>query len=91
MLFAENDLSRSAHQKMMDGALREAIALFRLNVEAFPASANAWDSLGEALLAAGDREGAKAAYEKAPAVDPATPSAKAALERLLAGQDSSPR
>ena len=78
MLFAENELNRRAYQQMTDGALPEAIALFRLNAEAFPASANTWDSLGEALLAAGDREGAKAAYEKALAVDPATPSAKAA-------------
>ncbi|MRR11956.1 alpha/beta fold hydrolase [bacterium] len=91
VLFAENDLNRRAYQKLTDGARTEAIALFRLNVEAFPASANTWDSLGEALLAAGDREGAKAAYEKALAVDPATSSAKAALEQLLAGQDSSPR
>jgi pimeloyl-ACP methyl ester carboxylesterase len=91
VLFAENDLNRRAYQKMTDGAGPEAIALFRLNVEAFPASANTWDSLGEALLAAGDREGAKAAYEKALAVDPATPSAKAALQQLLAGQDPSPR
>ena len=64
------------------GALPDAIAVFRLNTEAFPASANTHDSLGEALLAAGDREGATAAYRKALEIDPASASAKEALQTL---------
>lgn len=82
ILFPEDDLNRRAYRRMAEGALPEAIALFRLNTEAFPASANTWDSLGEALLAAGDRDGARAAYTKALEVDPATASAKEALEDL---------
>ena len=89
VLFAENELNRRAHQLKMDGARTEAVALFRLNTEAFPASANTWDSLGEALLAAGDPEGAKAAYAKALEVDPAMASAKEALARLGSRQGSS--
>jgi Tetratricopeptide repeat len=59
-----------------------AIAVFRLNAAQFPASANVWDSLGEALELVGRRDEAMAAYRKALARDPAYPSSLRALERL---------
>lgn len=59
-----------------------AVTVFRLNANAFPQSANAWDSLGEALLAAGDRAGATASYRKALSIDPTYQSSLQALERL---------
>ena len=55
---------------------------FRINAAAFPASANVWDSLGEALLASGQRDEAIAAYRKALEIDPHFASAANALERL---------
>ena len=45
--------------------IAEALALFTLNTEFYPDSCNVWDSLGEASLAAGDKELAKASYRKA--------------------------
>ena len=42
----------------------KAIALFRLNTELYPASANTYDSLGEALEGSGDKAGAVAMYRK---------------------------
>ena len=45
-----------------------AVALFRRNVELYPASANVYDSLGDGLLALGDRAGARAQFEKAVAL-----------------------
>ena len=42
----------------------KAIAIFRLNTELYPASANPYDSLGEALEGSGDKPGAIAAYKK---------------------------
>ena len=42
----------------------KAIALFRLNTELYPASANTYDSLGEALEGSGDKAGAIAMYRK---------------------------
>ena len=59
-----------------------AVAVFRLNTRAFPRSANTWDSLGEALLASGDRAGAIAAYRKALEIAPGYASAAAALARI---------
>ena len=60
----------------------EAIAVFRINADAFPASPNVWDSLGEALLGAGRREEGIAAYRRALELEPRFASALQALERL---------
>jgi 3-oxoadipate enol-lactonase len=82
VLASEGELNSRGYTLLASGALPEAIAVFRLNTEAFPASANTHDSLGEGLLAAGDREGATAAYRKALEIDPASASARAALQKL---------
>ena len=42
-----------------------AIAIFRRNVELYPGSANVYDSLGDALLAKGDKLAAEKQFEKA--------------------------
>lgn len=52
--------------------------LARLAPDTGPAHA----ALGDALVAAGDRPGARAAYERALALDPADDAARSALERL---------
>jgi len=44
---------------------RGAVAIMQVNVDGHPTSSNAWDSLGDALLAYGQREKAKAAAQKA--------------------------
>jgi tetratricopeptide (TPR) repeat protein len=59
-----------------------ALAVFKLNARAFPKSANVWDSLGEALLANGDRDAAIASYKKAVELNPDHASAVQALHRL---------
>jgi len=84
VLFAEDEMNTRGYQALRSGALADAIAIFRLNTEAYPTSANTHDSLGEALLAAGDREGAAAAYRRALEIDPSSESARAALEGLRA-------
>ena len=61
---------------------KKAIAVFTLNTRAFPNSANTWDSLGEALIADGQREDGIAAYRKALQLNPAYSSAIDALRRL---------
>jgi enterochelin esterase family protein len=49
---------------------REALPLFAWIVERFPASANAYDSLGEAQFVVGDRVKALASFKKAAQLDP---------------------
>ncbi|KAA0253783.1 MAG: alpha/beta fold hydrolase [Acidobacteria bacterium] len=90
VLFDEDELNRRGYERLAGGATEEAVALFRLNAEAFPASPNTHDSLAEALLAAGDRAGAVAEYRKALEVDPSFESAQKALERLEAPADAQP-
>ena len=82
VLFPEAELNARGYRQLALGAPEAAVAVLRLNVEAYPASANAHDSLGEALLAAGDRDGAVAAYRRALEIDPAFESARAALQKL---------
>lgn len=43
----------------------EAVAILKLNVEAFPASANTYDSLGEAYMLKGDTDSAIKNYKLA--------------------------
>lgn len=57
----------------------EAIALFTLNTEDFPASANTWDSLGEAYMIKGDKPRAIANYKKSLELNP---NNKGAAERI---------
>ena len=53
----------------------KAIAVFRLNTELYPDSANPYDSLGEALEASGDKAGAVAMYTKCVEVASKAPGA----------------
>jgi predicted TPR repeat methyltransferase len=53
-----------------DGDLTAAADLYRQAAELAPGFASAWFALGEAREALGDRDGARAAFEKAQAADP---------------------
>jgi len=64
----------------------DAIAFFRLNVEAYPRSWNAHDSLAEAYLTAGDRGNALVNYKKVLELDPSNVNARAILKRLAEGK-----
>jgi predicted negative regulator of RcsB-dependent stress response len=44
---------------------RVAVWIFRQNTNNHPGSANVYDSLGDALLATGDRQGARAQFQRA--------------------------
>jgi len=57
-------------------AVEAAVAVFKLNVEAHPASANAYDSLGEAHLAAGAREPSLTSYRQSVALNPENENAR---------------
>jgi cytochrome c-type biogenesis protein CcmH/NrfG len=61
------------------------VAIFRLNVEQYPESANAWDSLGEGYLAAGDRALAEEAYAKSLELDPENENAREKLDEIRGG------
>jgi CubicO group peptidase (beta-lactamase class C family) len=81
---AENRLGESQMNSLGYDLLRikkynEAIAVFRLNAEDFPQSANVWDSLAEGYELSGDRESAVKYYKKVLEIDP---NNKNALEKI---------
>lgn len=64
------------------GKTGEAVAVFEMNVVAFPDSWNAYDSLGEALMSAGQREEAIANYRKSLELNPNNDNARRMLQQL---------
>jgi Flp pilus assembly protein TadD len=75
-------LNSLGYDLLFDDHIPDAVAIFQLNTTLFPGVANTWDSYGEALLANGEKDAARKAYQKALALDPELPSAKAALKAL---------
>jgi len=69
-----------------NGLADVAVEVFTFNTQQFPGSANAHDSLGEALVKAGRNDEAVANYRRALELDPRLSSSRAALDRLAAGE-----
>ena len=67
---------------MADGKLKEAIELFKINVQLYPQSWNVYDSLGEAYANSGDTALAVQNYEKSVQLNPNNDTGKAALAKL---------
>lgn len=80
--FDENELNNLGYQLMARNMLDAAVEAFRLNIEAFPESANTYDSMGEAYMNKGDKELAIKNYEKSLELNPGNDNAKWALEKL---------
>jgi thiol-disulfide isomerase/thioredoxin len=70
-----------------EGKLAEARTVLQWNVELFPASANVYDSLGEADVKAGDRAAALAHYAKSLELDPKNKNAEKFLAEIKATPD----
>ena len=66
----EGQLNRAGYNVMSSGQYQEAIFVFQLITEMYPDSANAWDSLAESYLKAGQKDKAIEYYNKAIAMDP---------------------
>jgi CubicO group peptidase (beta-lactamase class C family) len=80
--FAEEELNTLGYQLLGAKKLKEAIEIFKLNVEIHPQAANPYDSLGEAYLAAGERELALQNYRKAVELNPQNTAAIAVVKNL---------
>ena len=62
--------------------VKEAIEIFKLNIEVYPKYANGYDSLGEGYMVNGDKELAIKYYEKALEMDPKNTNAVEKLSEL---------
>lgn len=67
-----------------DGKTDEALRVFRLNKEQYPADWNAWDSYGEACSKAGMKDEAIRSYERAITIDPTQENPRKMLRELRA-------
>ncbi len=68
--FAERELNILGYQLIRMGKVKEAIEIFKLNVEAYPDAFNTYDSLGEAYMLNGDKEAAIKNYKKSVKLNP---------------------
>ncbi|WP_431243179.1 serine hydrolase [Flavobacterium sp. P21] len=75
-IIKEGDMNRVGYQLLQTGKKKEAIEIFKINVEAFPKSGNTYDSLGEAYLADGDKKLAIENYTKSVELDPTNEGGK---------------
>jgi len=66
----ENEFNKAAYQLLSSGQTEGAVFIFQLLTEIYPNSANAWDSLAEGYMKAGDKAKAEEYYKKAIALDP---------------------
>ena len=80
--FAEGELNRLGYQLLRGGKPREAIEIFKLNVEMFPQGFNTYDSLGEAYMANGDKQLAIQNYKKSVELNPKNTAAAEKLKKL---------
>ena len=80
--YSENYLNKLGYNLLDNSKIKESIAVFGLNAEMYPHSANAYDSWAEAYLKAGQTELAKKYYNKSLALDPNNSNAKAVLQSI---------
>jgi len=80
--FGEQQLNGLGQELLGEKRVSDAIAMFELNVEAYPGGFNAWDSLGEGQLAGGDTTAAIRSFEKSVALNPANAHGVEVLKQL---------
>jgi tetratricopeptide (TPR) repeat protein len=80
--FSEGELNGLGYQLLRNGKAKDALEIFKLNVEMYPKSSNPYDSLAEAYANLNEKDLAIANYKKAVELDPKKTSAAEALKRL---------
>lgn len=80
--FGESELNTLGYQIIGAKRYKDAIEILKLNVEAFPDSGNAYDSLAEAYMLSGEKEASIANYKKSLELDPKNENARQKLKSL---------
>jgi len=79
---SQGQLNSVGYRLLKNSKLEEAIEIFKFIVLEYPESDNAYDSLGEAYMRAGEKDLAIRNYEKALELNPKNENAKKKLEDL---------
>ncbi|HET6932706.1 MAG TPA: DUF2306 domain-containing protein [Candidatus Acidoferrum sp.] len=82
--FDENELNGLGYRLIRRKKFKEAIRIFQLNVEAYPKSANTYDSLAESYMDDGENAPAIANYQKSLQLNPKNRNAEVMLQKLNA-------
>ncbi|MHB8054182.1 MAG: FKBP-type peptidyl-prolyl cis-trans isomerase [Candidatus Aminicenantales bacterium] len=80
--FREDQLNTLGYKLLADRKIKEAVAILELNAAAYPESANAYDSLGEAYLADEQKDKAVENYEKSLKLNPKNENAAEMLKKI---------
>ena len=83
VLFPESETNLLGYQLMQNGDPKDAVTVLQMNLEAYPRSSNAADSLSDAWLAAGDKEQALTYARKAIAMLDEDPNATPQFRQLV--------
>jgi hypothetical protein len=82
--FDESELNSLGYKFIRKNKFKEAIQIFQLNVEAYPKSANTYDSLAEGYMDDGENALAIANYQKSLQLNPKNRNAVVMLKKLNA-------
>ncbi len=82
--FSEPQLNRLGYQLLQMKRAKDAIEIFKLNVEMFPEGFNTYDSLGEAYMVNGDKQLAIQNYKRSLELNPKNTGAVEKLKKLEA-------
>jgi len=80
--FKESQLNTLGYELLKSNRVKDAIEIFKLNVNAYPDSFNVYDSIGEAYMIDGQNDLAVENYEKSLELNPKNDNAKKMLEKL---------
>ena len=80
--FDEVEMNRTGYQLINQNKLKEAVEVFKMNVELYPESWNVYDSLGEGYMLLGAKELAVEYYKKSLEINPDNANGIAMLKRL---------
>ena len=89
LYFEESEFNALGYRLKGAGKIKDAIEIFKLNVELCPESANAYNSLAEAYMSSGDSKKAIRNYQKSLELNPDNNNAKEMLKKLAKKDNSS--
>ncbi len=80
--FSESQLNTLGYNLLRNNRIDEAIEIFKLNIEAYPQSANVYDSMGEAYMEKGMNDKAIEFYKKSLELNPGNKNAIEMLKKM---------
>ena len=81
-VLGENEVNDFGYKLLAEGEQKEALKIFKLNIELYPQSGNAYDSYAETLAGLGYRKEAIKSYKRAFELNPKNIKAQDQAKKL---------